>query len=350
MSSFKDAYLTNNGADLIAEAIAEGVKIEFVKMVVGDGEYEDEEKSKDALQQRTGLKSLRQECGFSSVEATDQNAVKLKAIIGNKNVTEGYRIREIGIIAKKSGDTTTEGILYSIAVAEEADYLPSEDTPISYIQEYYTKVNNAENVMINVSMGAYAAAEDVERLSKPTYEEPENLEELTSGEELETAFGKIKKAVSTLIDHIVKKASLSVLGHVKLSDSSAVTNSEGIALPATEKNASIKGTLANQIAAQNDALELLNTNLNKKYIQYGVANCTYLNNYFLRAVVKLSKSYSGSFIGLATKCTNTSEAKRQVSCLVNGNDNTITIFVEDKDGGFSKTDTVKAYWMTVGVL
>ena len=261
MSSFKDAYLTNNGAELIAEAIAEGVEIEFIKMVVGDGEYEDAEKSKDALQQRTGLKSLRQECGFSSVEATDENAVKLKAIIGNKNVTEGYRIREIGIIAKKSGDTTTEGILYSIAVAEEADYLPSEDTPISYIQEYYTKVSNAENVMINVNMGAYAAAEDVERLSRPIYKEPENLEELTSGEELETALGKIKKAVSTLIDHIIKKGSLSVLGHVKLSDSSAVTNSEGLALPATEKNASIKGTLANQIATQNDALATVNEDL-----------------------------------------------------------------------------------------
>lgn len=271
MSSFKDAYLTNNGADLIAEAVAEGIKIEFVKMVVGDGEYEDVEKAKDALQQRTSLKSQRQECGFSSVEATAENAVKLKAIVNNKNVTEGYRIREIGIIAKKSGDTTTDGILYSVAVAEEADYLPSEDTPISYIQEYYTKVSNAENVTINVSMGAYAATEDVERLSKPTYEEPESLEELTSGEELETALGKIKKAVSTLIEHIIKKASLSVLGHVKLSDSSAVTNSEGLALPATEKNASIKGTLANQI-------DVLNTNLcNMRIIGY--ANSTAVNAY-----------------------------------------------------------------------
>lgn len=44
------------------------------------------------------------------------------------------------------------------------------------------------------------------------------------------------------------KAASGVYGHVKLSDSSAVTDSTGLALPATEKNASIVGTLANQIA------------------------------------------------------------------------------------------------------
>lgn len=44
------------------------------------------------------------------------------------------------------------------------------------------------------------------------------------------------------------KAAFGVYGHVKLSDSSAVTDSTGLALPATEKNATIDGTLANQIA------------------------------------------------------------------------------------------------------
>ena len=44
------------------------------------------------------------------------------------------------------------------------------------------------------------------------------------------------------------KAASGVYGHVKLSNSSAVTDSTGLALPATEKNATIDGTLANQIA------------------------------------------------------------------------------------------------------
>ncbi len=43
------------------------------------------------------------------------------------------------------------------------------------------------------------------------------------------------------------RATLSDYGLAKLSDSEAVTDSTGLALPATEKNASIEGTLANRI-------------------------------------------------------------------------------------------------------
>ena len=43
-------------------------------------------------------------------------------------------------------------------------------------------------------------------------------------------------------------------GHVKLSSSSAVTDSTGLALPATEKNAALEGTMANQIATLNKSL------------------------------------------------------------------------------------------------
>lgn len=82
-----------------------------------------------------------------------------------------------------------------------------------------------------------------------TFEIAENVTNLESGEPFKTMLGKIAKAIGTLIDHISKKASTSEVGHVKLSDSSAVTDSVGLALPATEKNASIKGTLANQISA-----------------------------------------------------------------------------------------------------
>ena len=44
--------------------------------------------------------------------------------------------------------------------------------------------------------------------------------------------------------HVVQQATTANMGHVMLSDSSAVTDSTGLALPATEKNASIEGTLA----------------------------------------------------------------------------------------------------------
>lgn len=202
MARFENAVLTDEGANLIAASMAEGFTIEFVKMVIGNGEYEDTEKSKEALRERTSLKALKQEFGFSSVLATRQRAVVLKAVIRNDNLSEGYRMTEIGIIAKKQGDTGTDGILYSVAVAAEADYLPDNAYPISYTQEYYTRVSNAEMVAINIEMGEYALAEDIQKILYPQYEESGKLTGLKIGESLFSAFGKIKKAISELIEHI----------------------------------------------------------------------------------------------------------------------------------------------------
>lgn len=260
MARFNDAYLTDAGADLIAQSITDGVKIDFVRMEIGDGEYTEEEKSKDVLRKRTGLKNKRQESSFNSVEKAKDSAVKLKAAIDNRNVTNGYRMTEIGIFAKASGDTASDGVLYSIAVAVEADYMPPESTPITYIQEFYTKVGNAENVEITVSTGVYALAEDLAEVEEPTYTESEELEELTPGENLKLALGKLAKAVKEIITHMALKATGSVAGHVKVSSSAAVTDSTGMALAATEKNASLEGTLAYK-------LEQLNTNLMWKFFR-----------------------------------------------------------------------------------
>ena len=63
----------------------------------------------------------------------------------------------------------------------------------------------------------------------PTYSASSSLSALSSGEKLSVAFGKIAKAVSTLISHISTVATASVLGHVKLSDTYATKVSNGAA-------------------------------------------------------------------------------------------------------------------------
>lgn len=93
-----------------------------------------------------------------------------------------------------------------------------------------------------------------EMILKTDFTAQEELAELTGTEDRKTFFGKIAKAVSTLISHISLGATADKAGHVKLSNSSAVTDSTGLALPATEKNASLDGTMANQIAALNKSL------------------------------------------------------------------------------------------------
>ena len=131
-------------------------------------------------------------------------------------------------------------------------------------------------------------SDDGSMILETDYTSQESLAELTSGESRTTFFGKIAKAVSTLISHITTSATSSVLGHVKLtnsvsstststaavpasvkkaydlanmavptaniSQSSAITETGTYVLDAVEKNASVEGTMAHDIAELNSNL------------------------------------------------------------------------------------------------
>ena len=111
---------------------------------------------------------------------------------------------------------------------------------------------------------------------KPTYTVADRLENIESGETVKTAFGKLKKALSLLITHYTQQATATVLGHVKLSNSAAVTQTGLMALDAIEKNASVTGTLANQISQVNSKLatssELIEQNLEDIEFQFRFFN------------------------------------------------------------------------------
>ena len=96
--------------------------------------------------------------------------------------------------------------------------------------------------------------EQVEALKNPEYEAPEEPAELVSGENLGTALGKLAEAVRLLLTHKVQQATATILGHVKLSDSAAITEKGVYALDAVEKNAAVNGTLANKVDALNSSL------------------------------------------------------------------------------------------------
>lgn len=83
-------------------------------------------------------------------------------------------------------------------------------------------------------------------LENPSYEEADKTAKLVSGEKFTIAFGKIAKAVSTLISHISEKATSSVLGHVKLSDSTSSTSAASAGVAATPKAVKTAYDLANE--------------------------------------------------------------------------------------------------------
>ena len=311
MSYYNQAVLTDLGASLLAESVTEGAKIEFVKLQTGSGIYTDEEKQ--TLQQRTALKELKQEFGFSSAAFAENNTLRLKAVINNDDLQEGYHITELGIIAKKEGDESE--ILYSIAIAEEAEYLPSKESPVEIVQDYYTKISNAESVEINVQQGAYATAEDMQAVLYPNFTEADKRENITSGENIFTLFGKIRKWFSDL------KAVAFSGSYNDLNDKPSIpsvvnnntTTTAGYALDARQANPNIAGSLGAQINAANTALVTHKTSGdhddryvrrdNVRYYSAGEALTTTVNSNVSTTVGKLSIAYAGRYIVRATILT-----------------------------------------------
>lgn len=120
------------------------------------------------------------------------------------------------------------------------------------------------------------------------------------------------KAVAEAIEQIESdiarleglKASLSQYGSVKLSSATDVTDSTGLALPATEKNPSIEGSLANRIESlsKNWSLIFQTTESNgegtienfKNYNEFVIllsANGFVNSNYVTREILDLMSTY-----------------------------------------------------------
>lgn len=163
MAEFYASVTTDAGIALAADLLV-GEKIIFTKLVTGSGIYEADEITRTSLQKVTELKTPQQEFGFSSITKETDSCVLLKSLLSNIELTEGYRMTEIGIYAKKQDDEENE-ILYSLSVAKEADYFPKYNgiAAIEIIEDYYITVSDAAEVSIQTGKGAVALLEDFEK-------------------------------------------------------------------------------------------------------------------------------------------------------------------------------------------
>ena len=164
MAEFYAAVTTDAGMTLSADLLI-GEQMVFTKLVTGSGIYDEHEMTRTSLQKVTQIKEPRQEYEFSNIEKVTDNCILLKTLISNVNLTEGYRMTEIGVYAKKQGEEG-DGILYSVSVAKEPDYLPRYNglAAIEIIEEYYITVSDAAEVSLQVGSSAAVLREDLEKL------------------------------------------------------------------------------------------------------------------------------------------------------------------------------------------
>lgn len=166
MAEFYSAVTTDAGIALSADLLT-GEQLIFTKLVTGSGSYEEEEMTRPRLQKVTQIKEQRQEFQFSKISKKTDSCILLKTLISNVELTEGYRMTEIGVYAKKQGEEG-DGILYSISVAKEADFFPRYNglAAVEIIEEYYITVSDAAEVLLQAGSSAAVLAEDLEELKK----------------------------------------------------------------------------------------------------------------------------------------------------------------------------------------
>ncbi|MBQ9700813.1 MAG: hypothetical protein IJV71_09365 [Lachnospiraceae bacterium] len=240
MAKYKSIVVTDSGLALVA-ATHSGGTIQFTAIKTGNGVYDGTE----VLESVSDLKSVKQTFGISGI-TREEAVVKVRSVVSNEGLTEGYYLTEIGLYALDL-NTGTE-ILYAIIIAEDdkGDYFtPYTEFPQSMTLELYITVTGAaEGVTFTASIveGVYATVQELEEhlsasnphnitkstvgLSNvpnvatndqtPTYTAASANATLTSGEKLSVAFGKIAKAISSLISHLADK-----VGHITSAERTA---------------------------------------------------------------------------------------------------------------------------------
>ena len=230
MAKYKSIVVTDLGLALVA-ATHSGGTIQFTSLKTGNGVYSGTE----VLKSMKDLKSVRQTIGVTGL-TREAAVVKVRSILTNEGVTEGYYVTEIGLYAMDP--SINKEILYAIIVAEKGkeDYLLAySDSPQSITFELYiatTGVEEGVTFTASIIEGIYATVQDLEehlgasnphKITKstiglgnvpnvatndqtPTYTAASANAALTSGEKISVAFGKIAKAVSSLISHLSNKS------------------------------------------------------------------------------------------------------------------------------------------------
>lgn len=279
--------VTDYGIEKIAESMNTGTKINITEFAIGDG-------GGGYYKPQKGAKALKNEVWRGMVNAChisekSENIVEIESVIPSDE--GGFTVREMGVYDDKGGlfaigntpDTQkaglSEGIVYELSLSMEIA-LSNTDSLQLVVDPHVLTATKKEIQELQIQVDAKQEAEEGKGLSTNDFtdEEKQKLSDIESGANKtivdsvlsSTSTNPIQnKAVDEVIENLSQaiaqanqlitnlqalRASPTTYGMVKVTDSAAVMDSTGLALAATEKNATIQGTLANKIAQLNTDL------------------------------------------------------------------------------------------------
>ena len=152
-SIYPNTRLTNYGRELIARSQATGKKLQYIKLVTGDGQLNNQN-----IDTMTSVIAPKLECPFTSNgEFVGNGQFRIEFAVGNSTVTNGFFARELGVYANLEGesDSAAKLIAYSNG-GNYASYIPSKETPInSKAFSLDVVIGNSTNVTVKKIDAAY---------------------------------------------------------------------------------------------------------------------------------------------------------------------------------------------------
>ena len=152
-SIYPNTRLTNYGRELIARSQATGKKLQYIKLVTGDGQLDNQN-----IDTMTSVLAPKLECPFTSNgEFVGDGQFRIEFAIGNSTVNSGFFARELGVYANLEGesDSAAKLIAYSNG-GNYASYIPSKETPInSKVFSLDVVIGNSTNVTVKKIDAAY---------------------------------------------------------------------------------------------------------------------------------------------------------------------------------------------------
>ena len=165
-SIYPNTRLTNYGRELIARSQATGKKLQYIKLVTGDGQLDNQN-----IDTMTSVIAPKLECPFTSNgEFVGDGQFRIEFAVGNSTVTNGFFARELGVYANLEGesDSAARLIAYSNG-GNYASYIPSKETPInSKVFSLDVVIGNATNVTVKKIDAAYLTRGALEAHSRDT--------------------------------------------------------------------------------------------------------------------------------------------------------------------------------------
>ena len=152
-SIYPNTRLTNYGRELIARSQATGKKLQYIKLVTGDGQLDTQN-----IDTMTSVLAPKLECPFTSGgEFVGDGQFRIEFAVGNSSVESGFFARELGVYANLEGesDAAAKLIAYSNG-GNYASYIPSKETPInSKVFSLDVVIGNSTNVTVKKIDAAY---------------------------------------------------------------------------------------------------------------------------------------------------------------------------------------------------